>query len=60
MFSDVGGTLGGPGLGYVSQVVSIPMAWAIGGIFLAAGYPLYRRAAKAAEDPGAKPEADAV
>lgn len=56
MFSDAGGTFGQIGLGYLSQVVSIPVAWTVSGAFLLAGYPLYRTAAKAAERPGAKPD----
>ena len=53
LFLDLGGVLGQTGLGYLSRAVSIPAAWVLGGAFLFAGYPLYRRVEKV-ED-GGKP-----
>jgi MFS family permease len=49
LVNDVGGVLGGPTLGAVSQWASIPTAWVIGGVVLLALWPLYRRAHSAAE-----------
>ncbi|HEY3318336.1 MAG TPA: MFS transporter [Coriobacteriia bacterium] len=47
LFADAGGTAGQPGLGYLSQVTSIPLAWLLSGAVMAIAYPLYRRAARA-------------
>ena len=55
-FGDAGGTVGSLGLGYISQVGSIGLAWVISSLALAVGYPLYRsaeRAARKAEPPSA-------
>jgi MFS family permease len=59
LFNDAGGAVGQPGLGWLSQVVSIPFAWVVSGIVLTLGYPLYREAARAdlAEGGGATPAA---
>jgi len=47
-FADAGGAVGQPALGWVSDAVSIPVAWLIGGAFVAASAPLYRISGKAA------------
>jgi MFS family permease len=39
LFGEAGGTVGQLGLGYVSKVVSIPMAWVIGGVVQAGSLP---------------------
>jgi MFS family permease len=48
LFNEGGGMIGQTGLGYLSKKVSIPVAWMLGGLVLFAGYPLYKRAEKAA------------
>lgn len=48
-FGDIGGAAGQPGLGWISDAVSIPVAWTIGGVFLAASAPLYRVSGRAAD-----------
>jgi len=48
-FGDMGGAVGQPALGRVSDVASIPVAWLIGGAFVAASAPLYRRSGRAAQ-----------
>lgn len=48
-FGDGGASVGQLGLGWVSRAVSIPVAWAIGGVVLLAAVPFYR-AARAGED----------
>lgn len=48
--SDAGGSLGQPGLGFVSRALSIPLAWLIGSVFVGAGVPLYRSAARGASE----------
>ncbi len=47
-FGDAGAAAGQPALGWVSDAMSIPVAWAIGGVFMAASAPLYRLSGKAA------------
>ncbi|HEY5388843.1 MAG TPA: MFS transporter, partial [Thermoleophilia bacterium] len=47
LFGDGGMTVGQIGLGYVSQVVSIPAAWLIGGLTQAAALPLLAGARRA-------------
>lgn len=49
LMNDVGGVVGGPVLGAVSQAVSIPVAWIAGGLVLLVQRPLYLRAHRAAE-----------
>ena len=49
LFSDAGGAVGQTGLGYLSQVTSIPLAWLVSGLVLTAAHPLYRRSAAADE-----------
>ena len=49
-FGDVGGSLGQPGLGWISGKVSIPVAWLVGSLFVGAAIPLYTRAGKAARE----------
>lgn len=48
-FGDGGASVGQLGLGWVSRAVSIPVAWAIGGVVLLAAVPFYR-AARAGEN----------
>ena len=55
LFGDGGSTVGQVGLGWVSQTVSIPFAWLLGGVVQAASVPLLgvaRRAERA--EPGAR------
>lgn len=47
LFGDGGMTTGQVGLGYLSQAVSIPFAWLIGGLVQAAGVPLLGKARRA-------------
>ncbi|MBE3032113.1 MAG: hypothetical protein IMZ74_02780 [Actinobacteria bacterium] len=47
LFGDGGMTVGQVGLGYLSQVVSIPAAWLVGGLTQAAALPLLARARRA-------------
>ena len=60
LFGDGGMTVGQIGLGYLSQVVSIPAAWLVGGLSQAAALPLLagaRRAERAEPaEPAARPE----
>ena len=57
LFGDGGMTVGQVGLGYLSQVVSIPAAWLVGGAVQAVGVPLLgaARRAERAEPAGAAP-----
>jgi MFS family permease len=55
-FGDGGASVGQLGLGWVARAVSIPAAWAIGGVALLAAVPFYR-AARSGED---APAADSV
>jgi MFS family permease len=48
LFHESGGMMGLTGFGYLSRKVSIPAAWMLGGLVLFAGYPLYKKAGKAA------------
>ena len=61
LFGDGGMTVGQIGLGYLSQVVSIPVAWLVGGLTQAAALPLLagaRRAERAEPaEPAARPDA---
>jgi len=63
LFGDGGMTVGQIGLGYLSQVVSIPAAWLVGGLTQAAALPLLARARRAerAEPaaPAARPDREA-
>jgi len=59
LFGDGGMTVGQVGLGYVSQVVSIPAAWLIGGLTQAAALPLLARARRAERAQPAGPAAPA-
>ena len=47
LFGDAGMTVGQVGLGYLSQAVSIPAAWLVGGLAQAAALPLLARARRA-------------
>ncbi|MDZ4180292.1 MAG: MFS transporter [Coriobacteriia bacterium] len=51
-FSEGGGMIGQPGLGWIARAVSIPAAYLVGSVFLAAAVPVYRRAATAARGIG--------
>ena len=51
LFGDGGSTVGQVGLGYLSQAVSIPAAWLVGGIIQGASVPLLAVARRA--EPGA-------
>jgi MFS family permease len=59
LFGDAGSTVGQVGLGWLSQAVSIPAAWLVGGLTQAVGVPLLavaRRAEKAKPtEPAAQP-----
>ena len=61
LFGDGGSTVGQVGLGWLSQTVSIPFAWLVGGLVQAVGVPLLgvaRRAERAQPaEPAAAPEA---
>jgi MFS family permease len=47
-FADAGGTVGQPALGWLSERASIPVAWLVGGTFIAATSFLYRTSGRAA------------
>lgn len=49
-FADAGGTGGQPALGWISQRMSIPIGWLIGGAFLATLPLFYRASGKAARE----------
>ena len=57
LFGDGGMTVGQVGLGYLSQVVSIPAAWLVGGLTQAAALPLLARARRAERAEPAEPAA---
>jgi MFS family permease len=63
LFGDGGMTVGQVGLGYLSQVVSIPAAWLVGGLTQAAALPLLARARRAERaepvEPAARPDREA-
>lgn len=46
-FNDGGASAGQLGLGWISRSVSIPLAWAIGGVWLLFAAPLYRASGRA-------------
>ena len=48
-FADVGASGGQLGLGWISRVTSIPLAWALSGAVLAVAVPMYRLADRADE-----------
>lgn len=50
LFADAGGAIGQPTLGYVSRAVSIPVAWLLGSLGLAASAPLYLVSGRAAAE----------
>lgn len=52
LMSDGGGIVGQLGLGYISQVISIPFAWVVSGVVFTAGVPLYRQAGRAEAEEG--------
>lgn len=52
-FGDGGASVGQLGLGWVSRAVSIPVAWALGGVALFAAVPLYRAARSGENAPAA-------
>ena len=49
MFEEAGSAAGQPTLGWISQSVSIPVAWMVGSVFMVAGLPFLRSADEAAE-----------
>lgn len=49
LLADAGGTVGQPGLGWISGRFSIPVGWLIGGVFLGAVPFFYRISGRAAE-----------
>jgi len=49
-FGDAGGAVGQPALGYVSDAISIPAAWLIGGVFVGSSALLYRASGRAAQE----------
>jgi MFS family permease len=59
LFGDAGMTVGQVGLGWLSQAVSIPFAWLVGGLTQAAGVPLLAVARGAERAEPAGPDADA-
>jgi sugar phosphate permease len=52
LFSDAGGAVGQPALGWISTRFSIALAWVVGSVFFAAAAPLYAVAGRAARDAG--------
>jgi len=58
LFGDGGSTVGQVGLGYLSQAVSIPAAWLVGGLTQATALPLLARARRAERAEPAEPAAD--
>ena len=56
LFGDGGMTVGQVGLGYLSQAVSIPFAWLVGGLTQAVGVPLLGAARRAERREQASPE----
>jgi MFS family permease len=46
-FSDGGGAVGQPSLGWLAKAASIPIAWLVGSAFMGATVPLYARAGAA-------------
>ena len=59
LFGDGGSTVGQVGLGYLSQAVSIPVAWLVGGVILGASVPLRAVARRAERAAPAEPAATA-
>lgn len=47
-FADGGAAVGQPALGRLSDMTSMPVAWLVGGVFVAASAPLYRLSGAAA------------
>ena len=50
-FSDVGGTVGQPALGWLARVTSIPVGYLVGAAFMGIAAPLYRMAGRAESAP---------
>ena len=59
LFGDGGSTVGQVGLGWVSQAVSIPFAWLLGGLTQAVGVPLLGVARRAERAEPSQPAATA-
>jgi len=59
LFGDGGSTVGQVGLGYLSQAVSIPVAWLVGGVIQGASVPLLAVARRAERAEPAEPAATA-
>ena len=49
LFADAGGTVGQPGLGWISGRFSIPLGWLVGGVFMSIVPFFYRLSGRAAE-----------
>ena len=60
LFGDGGSTVGQVGLGYLSQAVSIPVAWLVGGVVQGASVPLLAVARRAERAEPAEPAATAA
>ena len=60
LFGDGGSTVGQVGLGYLSQAVSIPVAWLVGGVVQGASVPLLGVARRAERAEPAEPAATAT
>jgi MFS family permease len=58
LFGDAGSTAGQVGLGWMSQAISIPAAWLVGGIVQAVGVPLLGVARRAERTESAQPVAE--
>jgi MFS family permease len=56
LFDEAGGTVGQVGLGYLSQAVSIPFAWLVGGALQIFALPLLVQARRASADAAAPDE----
>jgi MFS family permease len=60
LFGDAGSTVGQVGLGWLSQTVSIPFAWLVGGVTQAIGIPLLGTARRVERAEPAEPAAAAA
>jgi hypothetical protein len=49
MFAGAGAVVGQPALGWLSQSISIPAAWLVGGVAMLTGLPFLRKADRAAD-----------
>jgi len=51
-FMNMSGVMGQTGLGYISKMISIPVAWVAGGAVMFLGAPLYRKVSSIDEEAG--------